>query len=155
MFFAGVAGASAMILPGVSGAYLLLVLGQYEVILGAIDQLKEGLSGDRALIVSAMSVVIPVGIGVVIGVVGISNLVRWTLRRFEKATLGVLLGLLFGSVVGIWPFQQAVEHGQPRVFFAPDGLQIAISLALVATGLAITLAIDLLGRKLAASDPNH
>jgi putative membrane protein len=155
LVIAGIAGASAMILPGVSGAYLLLVLGQYEVILGAIDQLKQGLSGDRALILSAMTVVIPVGIGVAIGVVGISNLVRWTLRRFEKATLGVLLGLLFGSVVGIWPFQQAVEHGQPRVFYAPDGLQIAISLALVATGLAITLAIDLLGRKLASSGRSH
>lgn len=151
LLIAGIAGASAMILPGVSGAYLLLVLGQYEVILGAIDQIKQGLSGDSALIVSAMSVVIPVGIGVVIGVVGISNLVRWTLRRFEKATLGVLLGLLFGSVVGIWPFQQAVEHGQPRVFYAPTPTQIAVSLALVAAGLVITLAIDLLGRRLATS----
>ena len=36
----------------------------------------------------------------------------------------MLLGLLFGSVVGIWPFQQAVEHGQPRVFYAPDLGQI-------------------------------
>jgi len=152
---AGAAGASAMILPGVSGAYLLLVPGQYEGILGAFDQLKQGLSGDRALIASAMTVVIPVGIGVAVGVVGISNLVRWTLRRFEKATLGVLLGLLFGSVVGIWPFQQAVEHGQPRVFYAPDALQIAISLALVAAGLAITLAIDLLGRRLADSGRNR
>jgi len=151
LVIAGIAGASAMILPGVSGAYLLLVLGQYEVILGAVDQLKQGLSGDRALIVAAMSVVIPVGIGVAVGVVGISNLVRWTLRRFEKATLGVLLGLLFGSVVGIWPFQQAVEHGQARVFYAPILTQIGISLALVAAGLAITMAIDLLGRRLAAS----
>jgi len=102
-----------------------------------------------------MTVVIPVGIGVAIGVVGISNLVRWTLRRFEKATLGLLLGLLFGSVVGIWPFQQAVEHGQPRAFYAPDPLQIAISLALIAAGLAITLTIDLLGRKLADSGRNR
>ena len=151
LVIAGIAGASAMILPGVSGAYLLLVLGQYEVILGAIDQLKQGLSGDSTLIVSALTVVIPVGIGVGIGVVGISNLVRWTLRRFEKATLGVLLGLLFGSVVGIWPFQQAVEHGQPRLFYAPSLMQIGIALALVAVGLALTLAIDLLGRRLAAS----
>jgi putative membrane protein len=151
LVIAGIAGASAMILPGVSGAYLLLVLGQYEVILGAIDQLKQGLSGDRSMILAALTVVIPVGIGVGIGVVGISNLVRWTLRRFEKATLGVLLGLLFGSVMGIWPFQQAVEHGQPRVFYSPDLMQIAISLVLVALGLALTLAIDLLGRRLAAS----
>jgi putative membrane protein len=149
---AGIAGASAMILPGVSGAYLLLVLGQYEVILGAIDQLKQGLSGDHALIVTAMAVVVPVGVGVVIGVVGISNLVRWTLRRFDKATLGVLLGLLFGSVVGIWPFQQAVEHGQPRAFYAPSAGQVVVSLVLIVAGLAVTLAIDRLGRRLSSAE---
>jgi putative membrane protein len=145
LLIAGVAGASAMILPGVSGAYLLLVLGQYEAILGAIDQLKEGLSGDFALVLEAMRVVIPVGIGVAVGVVGISNLVRWTLRRYPKATYGVLLGLLFGAVLGIWPFQQAAEHGAERVFFAPSALQVVASLALVAVGFGITRAIDHLG----------
>ncbi len=144
---AGIAGASAMILPGVSGAYLLLVLGQYEVILGGIDQLKRGLSGDRDLILQALHVVIPVGIGVAGGVVGISNLVRWTLRRFEKATLGVLLGLLVGSVLGIWPFQRAMEQGEPRVFYAPSLLQVCVALLLVTLGLGITLAIDRLGRR--------
>lgn len=115
LFFSGVAAASAMILPGVSGGYLLLLLGQYETILGTIDQLKLGLLGDAArgsgadlgLVLDAMGVVIPLGLGVVIGVVGVSNLLRWLIRRFEKATLGALLGLLLGAVVGLWPFQQA------------------------------------------------
>jgi len=115
LFFSGVAAASAMILPGVSGGYLLLLLGQYETILGAIDQLKLGLLGDATrgsgadlgLVFDAMGVVIPLGFGVVIGVVGVSNLLRWLIRRFEKATLGALLGLLLGAVVGLWPFQQA------------------------------------------------
>jgi putative membrane protein len=134
-----------MILPGVSGAYLLLVLGQYEVILGAVDQVKRGVSGDFDLVLSAMSVVIPVGIGVVIGVVGISNLVRWTLHHHPKATYGVLLGLLFGAVLGIWPFQtQAVEGGE-RAYFAPELLQIVGALALIAIGFAVTRAIDHLG----------
>jgi hypothetical protein len=99
----------------VSGGYLLLLLGQYEMILGAIDQLKLGLLGDAGrgtgtdlgLVLEAIRVVIPLGIGVVIGVVGVSNLLRWLIRRFEKATLGALLGLLLGAVVGLWPFQQA------------------------------------------------
>jgi len=115
LFFSGVAAASAMILPGVSGGYLLLLLGQYETILGTIDQLKLGLLGDAArgsgvdlaLVLEAMDALIPLGVGVVIGVVGVSNLLRWLIRRFEKATLGALLGLLLGAVVGLWPFQQA------------------------------------------------
>ena len=110
LFVSGLAGASAMILPGVSGGYLLLLLGQYELILGAIDTLKQGLLGgpDVGVVLESMRVVVPVGVGVVVGVVGVSNLLRWLLDRFEKATLGVLLGLLFGAVVGLWPFSEPV-----------------------------------------------
>ena len=110
LFASGVAGASAMILPGVSGAYLLLLLGQYEVILGAVDTLKRGLLGgpDVSLVLESMGVVIPVGIGVVVGIVGVSNLLRWLFARYQKPTLGVLLGLLFGAVVGLWPFSEPV-----------------------------------------------
>jgi putative membrane protein len=145
LLVAGVAGASAMILPGVSGAYMLLVLGQYEVILGAIDRFKDGLAGDRALVVEAAWVLVPVGVGVVLGVVGISNLLRWALRRHGKATLGVLLGLLCGSVLGIWPFQEAVEHGAERAYFAPGGGQVAVALLCVVLGFGVTLAISRLG----------
>jgi len=153
---AGLAGASAMILPGISGAYLLLVLGQYEIILGAIEQCRAGISGsDLGVVLGAMKIVIPVGIGVILGVVGISNLVRWTLRRYEKPTLGVLLGLLFGSILGIWPFQEAVEHGEPRVFFTPSAVQVLVALGLLAAGLGMTLAIDRLGGRSRPSQPQE
>jgi len=142
---AGMAGASAMILPGVSGAYLLLVLGQYETILGAVDQLKQGLSGKTEFVWDPMHVLLPVGIGVVIGIVVISNLVRWALRHHENLTLGILLGLLFGSVLGIWPFQLAVERGAPREYFTPAAGQVLAGLGLVAAGFGLTLLIGRLG----------
>ncbi len=142
LFTAGLAGASAMILPGVSGAYLLLVLGQYEVILDAISQIKAWLTSGSAFPMDAMAVVIPVGVGVLVGVVGVSNLLRWTLKRFEKPTLGVLLGLLLGSVLGIWPFQEP----EAATFLVPGMLQALGALVLVTTGLGLTLAIDRLGR---------
>ncbi|MCK5246854.1 DUF368 domain-containing protein, partial [Candidatus Bipolaricaulota bacterium] len=112
MFFvAGVAGASAMILPGVSGGYLLLVLGQYVPILAGIDRFKESLRGGdfAAALNVGCSVGLPVGLGVLIGVVGVSNILRILLKRYKHATLGVLLGLLLGAVVGLWPFQQGVK----------------------------------------------
>jgi putative membrane protein len=174
VFLAGLAASSAMILPGVSGGYLLLLLGQYESILGTVDQLKSGLLGDAAgsgpdlaLVLDAMHVVIPLGIGIVAGVVGVSNLLQWLLHRYEKATLGALLGLLFGAVVGLWPFQQArppelgdvikgqvitLENAQafeaddwPVRFFEPDAGEVASSLALIGLGLAGTLLIGRLG----------
>lgn len=109
-FIAGLAGASAMILPGLSGGYLLLLLGQYLPILGAIDQFKDALKARdiSAAMTPAMSVMLPVGIGVVLGVAVVGNLLQWLLKRHQKPTLGVLLGLLLGSVVGLYPFQVGV-----------------------------------------------
>jgi putative membrane protein len=168
MFLAGVAGASAMILPGVSGGYLLLLLGQYENILGAVDQLKTGLMGDSTLLLDAMTSVVPLGLGVVAGVVGVSNVLKWLLARFEKPTLGALLGLLLGAVVGLWPFQQPsapvpgdVVKGRsvteanlasfepkdwPLERFDPAAGQVGGALALIALGLGVTLAIGRLSR---------
>ena len=169
LFLSGLAGASAMILPGISGGYLLLLLGQYEPILGAIDQVKRGLIGGEgiAVAVGALSVVIPVGIGVVVGVVGVSNLLKWLLDRHAKPTLGALLGLLLGAVVGLWPFQSPVApqvgdtiNGQVvtaeqiedididdwRVErFSPQGKHVATSLALIGMGFGATLLISRLG----------
>jgi putative membrane protein len=170
LLLSGLAGASAMILPGVSGGYLLLLLGQYENILGSVDTLKSGLLNglDIALVMESMTVIVPVGIGVLVGVVGVSNLLKWLLERFEKATLGALLGLLLGAVIGLWPFQQPVEpeigsivkgrivteanlseikpKDWPLARFEPTSSQIAISLGLVLAGLGTTLLVARIGR---------
>ena len=99
MFFAGVAGASAMILPGVSGGYLLLVLGVYVPILAGISMAKDAAkAGDMAALMEpGLQVILPVGLGVLVGVVVVSNVLRLLLQKCEKPTLGVLLGLLTRS----------------------------------------------------------
>lgn len=170
MFIAGLAGASAMILPGVSGGYLLVLMGAYVPLLAGIDAFKEAL---KAADVSAMmtpftAVVLPVGLGVVVGVLVVSNGLKWVLERYEKLTLGVLLGFLFGSVVGLWPFQHGVEpsvgdrdvRGRliteellaelspekwPVEYFTPTGGQIAMSLGLIVVGFVITMGVAKLG----------
>jgi putative membrane protein len=168
--FAGVAGASAMILPGISGSYLLLLMGQYIPILDAVHALKEGLKGrDIAIIMESMHVVIPVGIGVVVGVVGLSNLLKWLLTKHAQLTLGFLLGLLVGSMFGLWPFEAGVEpvigdvvkgalvtaetlaeidpEDWPTKAFTPSFLQIAGALGLAGGGFGLTMLISKLGGK--------
>ncbi len=110
LLVAGVIGASAMILPGISGGYLLLLLGTYVPILAAIDAFKDALQAlqVQALLRVGVRVILPVGIGVVVGIVAVSHLLRWALERYRQPTLGVLLGLLLGAVVGLWPFQRGV-----------------------------------------------
>ena len=169
MFLAGVAGASAMILPGVSGGYLLLVLGVYVTILGAIDDFKEGLkAGDWDQMSGPFfEVVVPVGLGVVIGVLVVSNGLKWLLEKYEKGTLGGLVGLLVGAVAGLWPFQRGVApeigdtfKGQvvtaellaeiepekyPTEFFTPGTTEIVGAVGLIVVGFALTALIAKLG----------
>lgn len=135
---AGAAGAAAMILPGLSGGYLLLVLGQYEPILGAIDQVLEGLRGlDARAVMEAAGVLLPVFVGIAVGATLISNAVRFALRRFRQATLGALMGLLLGAVVGLWPFEDPAS---------PAPLQAVSALGLAGAGFLLTWTISRFGR---------
>lgn len=166
LFAAGAAGASAMILPGISGGYLLLLMGQYIPILSALDELKDALeTGNWGEAVHlGYSVILPVGAGIVIGVVLVSNVLRFFLARFRRVTLGVLLGVLLGAVVGLWPFQEgaAPEAGDvlngrtlsaegaaeiskdeyPTEFFTPTAGQVAAAIVLTAGGFGVTYGIS-------------
>lgn len=170
LFAAGLAGAAAMILPGVSGGYLLLLMGQYVPILAGIDQFKSAIR-DRdiaAMFDPAFSVVLPVGLGVVIGVAIVGNALQWFLRNHEKATLGALIGLLLGSTVGLWPFQEplppvvgdtikgkvitaeTIGEIEPddwnTAYFQPDLKEVGSSVGLIGIGFAITMGIARIGR---------
>ncbi len=171
MMLAGLAGASAMILPGISGGYLLLILGQYIPILSAVDAFKQALkAGDIAATGEiGLTVILPVGIGLVIGVAGVSNILKILLERYRQATLGVLVGLLLGAVVGLWPFQEGdkphpgdIFKGQqltttqikqlspdeyPTRFFQPSAGQIGAAILLISAGFTATFMISLLEKK--------
>jgi putative membrane protein len=161
-----------MFLPGVSGGYLLLLLGQYVPILSGVHKFKEGLKTRDldALMESFFAVVLPVGLGVVVGIVVVSNLLRYLLKRYQEATLGVLIGLLLGAVLGIWPFQESVEpvldetviKGQlvtaqnlaefdqedfPTSYFTPSAGQGAASVGLILLGFGLTTVVARVGGK--------
>ena len=100
----GAIGASSMILPGISGSYVLLILGMYDTVIGAVSvsELRES-PGD------SLAIIVPVGVGAVLGIALLSNVLKAVLRTFSGPAHGVLLGLLLGSVIGLYPFQEAVH----------------------------------------------
>ncbi|MFQ5805326.1 MAG: DUF368 domain-containing protein [Phycisphaerae bacterium] len=107
-FASGAVGSTTMVLPGVSGSYMLLLLDQYERVVGAVDDLKEGLRSRRvAALTGCLKIIVPVGIGAAFGIVALSNLLKVLLHRYHRATVGLLLGILLGSVIGLWPFGKA------------------------------------------------
>ena len=163
---AGLAAGSAMVLPGLSGSYVLLILGEYLFVLAAVQGAKEAVLGEGTL-AEPLAILIPVGIGAVVGVVGVSNAVKWLLEHYKQATLGVLMGLLLGAVLGLWPFREPrqptigeIVRGQtvtaeslleidvknwPTEGFSPSAGQWASAIALVLVGFASSVGIGLIG----------
>lgn len=95
VFLCGVVAISAMLLPGISGSFILLILGKYAYILDAIGRLDFGIIG--AFIA-----------GCAVGVMGFARLASWLLHRFYRITVLVIIGILTGSLWIIWPFQNRV-----------------------------------------------
>ncbi len=93
----GIIGATTMVLPGVSGSYMLAVMDQYGRIVGAVDERD-------------FAIIIPVACGAVAGIVGLAHLLKILLHRYQRPTVGVLLGILLGSVIGLWPFGKPYEE---------------------------------------------
>jgi putative membrane protein len=152
-FVAGVLASAAMVLPGISGSHLLLVLGLYSPVIAAVSDFKDGLRAFDlgAMMPPAVSVGIPLAAGIVVGIGGLSNLLKWTLARYHQATMGFLLGLLVGSAFPMNPFR---EPGHKDLFTtaAPiTGANLAIVAGAVVAGLIITVLIGKLNRGQAAA----
>lgn len=169
LFGSGAAAGAAMLLPGLSGSYVLLILGQYVVVLSAIDEARAAF-GVRAWseLLETGWTILPVALGVLVGIGLVGVIVRWLLENLKKVTLGVLLGLLVGAIFGLWPFRSPVPPPVGEVFrgvlvdsreqaeatkpkywptepFSPSVAQFSGAGALVLVGASISGAIGLLG----------
>ncbi|MDM8564376.1 DUF368 domain-containing protein [Candidatus Halobeggiatoa sp. HSG11] len=92
IFFSGMLAISAMLLPGISGSFILLILHKYDTILNAIGHFN-------------FMILIPFGFGVVAGLVFFSRVISWLLASFYHHTVAIIIGILIGSLWIIWPFQ--------------------------------------------------
>lgn len=99
IFFSGSIAICAMILPGISGSYILLILRKYDFILSAIGRLGSAETWQ------SLMVLLPFALGAVIGLALFSRVLSWLLDRYEAQTLAVLIGFLIGSLYVIWPYQ--------------------------------------------------
>lgn len=104
IFLSGALAICAMILPGISGSFILLILGKYHFIMNTISELTKGVNFGQNLLILAVFMV-----GAVIGILGFSKFLRWLLARWNKETLLVLAGFIIGSLVKVWPWSNAGE----------------------------------------------
>ena len=99
IFLSGAIAICAMILPGISGSFILLILGKYQYIMGCISGLVAGEDFAANLLIIAVFLV-----GAVVGIISFSKFLHWLLARWHKETLIVLAGFIIGSLVKVWPW---------------------------------------------------
>lgn len=100
LFFSGAVAICAMILPGISGAFILVLLGSYETVLGAV--------GDKDF-----KILITVALGCLFGLLSFAKVLKWLFEKYKDLTLAVLTGFILGSLNKIWPWKRILET---RVF---------------------------------------
>ena len=142
LVFAGAIASCAMILPGISGSYILLLMGVYPIVMTAI-------TNRDVKIISA------IGIGVILGLLFFSKLLKWLFSKYKNEMLVVLTGIMFGSLNKVWPWKITVttylnSHGEIKPLleqsispFSFDGdPQLILSILLVLTGFFIIIAME-------------
>jgi putative membrane protein len=102
IFIAGVVAISAMVLPGISGSLVLILMGQYFVVVSALSSLHH-LIPDDWLLLAIM------GIGVVLGLLFFARLLEYALKHYENPMMGLLTGLVGGSLWALWPFKESIN----------------------------------------------
>lgn len=147
LFLGGIVGSAAMVLPGLSGSYLLLALGLYFPITAGLSQFKDAL---RAMDLGAathpaLSILLPVGLGVLAGIAGLTNVLKVALHRSPQPTMGFLLGLLLGSVYFLYPFR-GPGHKDPFEAAAPvTALNVILVIVCIVGGFLVTYRLSRLG----------
>lgn len=96
LFFSGALAICAMILPGISGAFILVLLGSYKTILDALHERD-------------LKIIITVGLGIVFGLLSFAKLLKWMFTHYKNATLAILTGFILGSLNKIWPWKEVLE----------------------------------------------
>lgn len=145
IFISGVIAICAMILPGISGSFILLLLGKYQFILNAVNELK----------IDILAVFI---LGALIGIISFSNLLSWLLKRFHDVTIILLAGFMLGSLNKIWPWKEVTAtytdkygHIKPltEINVFPESLNsFLMALIFAVLGIAVVIVIEYISKSL-------
>ncbi len=155
VFIAGFIAICAMILPGISGSFILLLLGKYEFILGSLKQFK-------------IDVILTFAVGCVGGLLAFSHFLSWLLRKYHDLTVALLAGFMIGSLNKVWPWKSVVEtyinsKGEikplleknllPTQFKAAtfDDPQIVAAIALAIAGFLLVILLERAGKAFGGS----
>jgi len=130
IYLCGIIGITAMILPGLSGSFLLLILGKYEFITGAVK--SPFVEGNFVILLTFVA-------GSITGVAGFSRVLNWFMKHYRSQTMAFLTGILIGSMKKVWPWKEVLEtkvvRGKVRILrdanILPSEMNGEVALAII------------------------
>lgn len=157
LFLCGFIAICSMILPGVSGSFVLLLLGNYALVIGAISTLPDGLKTlDSTKIMAALWILVPFALGAGTGILSFAKLLSWLFDRYENSLLSVLTGFVLGSLSIIYPWKKVLRteiiHGKEKVLetmrYVPElDTHFFMALGLMLIGAILVASIEYFGNK--------
>jgi putative membrane protein len=144
VFVAGAIAISAMLLPGISGSYILLILGAYFFILNALKGMIKTLVSGSIPLAQAGYVALFIA-GMTIGILTFARILSYLLHKFPAYTLAALVGLMVGCLRGIWPFRASVEGIAVNVWPETMSSGVVWALVMFAVGMVLVGALTWVG----------
>jgi putative membrane protein len=141
LFLCGIIGATGMVVPGVSGSHLMLLMGNYELIVtkGIPEMTKASTFLDGA------SILLPFVLGALVSIVAFSHLLSWLMREYRDATLSVLAGFMLGSLPVVYPWK--VPGESTYSFFLPGwNSELFLAVIMAGLGFATVFILEILAR---------
>ncbi len=157
IFLSGAIAICAMVLPGISGSFILLILGKYQYIMGCISSCVGnigalwGASGASSTVFwESLGMLAIFLTGAVVGILGFSKFLHWLLARWHKETLIVLAGFIIGSLVKVWPWSNMeailLSPGLDIANAEAVDLHITGAVIFALTGFCLVTGIELVGK---------
>ncbi|MBQ1857740.1 MAG: DUF368 domain-containing protein [Bacteroidales bacterium] len=136
IFLCGAIAVCTMILPGVSGSFVLVIMGKYEFIMSALNNMDLPVLGVFIL-------------GCVVGLLAFAKFLHWLLARCERQTMLVLVGFVLGSLVKVWPWNnmEAVRTANLLGGLDPGAMHIPGAILWGVAGLALVILLEILSKK--------
>ncbi len=138
LMLCGAVGALGMIVPGISGSHLMLLMGNYELIVTqAIPQIAKWSTWGQG-----MMILLPFVIGAVVSIISVSYLLSWLMKEYRNETLSVLSGFMIGSLPVVYPWKEVLPGMFDYYFYMPPmnmELVVAILMAVIGAALVLTL----------------
>ena len=143
LFLCGIIGATGMVVPGVSGSHLMLLMGNYELIVTeAIPAMTH-----METIGRGFSILFPFALGAVVSIVSFSYLLSWLMRDYRDSTLSVLAGFMLGSLPVVYPWKTPSEDMMNYVFHLPEmNLEFLVSVVMAALGAFTVYVLEVMAK---------